>query len=82
MVNMIKFETKKEKLNHLASLTNIPSINPRDYDENSEYNRLDFIRHPQHGCGFVEEILNDSSVLAFFEVGEITLNQKAYLRRS
>lgn len=82
MVNMIKFENKQEKLSHLASLTSIPSINPKNYDENSEYNRLDFIKHPEHGFGFVEEVIDDQNVMAFFKTGAVKLNQKAYLTRS
>jgi len=79
---MIKFESRDEKLRHFASLTNIPSINPRDYDEDAEYTRLDFIKHPEFGFGFVEEVIDDSSLVAFFQTGEVTLNQKAYMKRS
>lgn len=82
MVNTMKFETKKDKLNHLASLTKIPSINPKLYDENSEYARFDFIKHPEFGCGFVEEIIDNSSLIAFFQRGEVTLTQKAYLKQA
>lgn len=82
MINRIKFNTKEDKLNHLKSLNSIPSINPKEYDENCEYYRLDFIYHPQHGCGFIEKIISDSRFVAFFEEGEIELSQKAYLKRA
>lgn len=80
MVNTIKFETEEDKVNHLQSLTNIPSINPRSYDPDDEYHRLDFIMHPQHGVGFVEEIVSQTEVRAYFKSGEVVLAQKNYLK--
>lgn len=81
MVGMIKFTTIEEKLNHLQSLKNIPSINPRDYDPESEYHRLDYISHKEFGIGFVEEVLDELNVKAFFSSGEKVLKQKAYLSK-
>lgn len=82
MVNMIKFDTVEEKLAHLASLTNIPSINPKKYSPDNEYHRLDFISHSEFGLGFIEEVLNDGELLAFFSKGNIRLSQKSYLKES
>jgi hypothetical protein len=82
MVNQIQFTTKEEKKSHLNSLIRIPSINPRPYNQDDEYARLDFILHPQYGAGFVEEIVGDNQVRVFFEEGERTVFQKKYLIRN
>ncbi len=81
MVGMIRFTNNEEKLNHLQSLKNIPSINPKDYDPESEYHRLDYISHKDFGIGFVEEILDELNFRAFFSSGEQILKQKAYLNK-
>ena len=47
MVGTIRFTNQEEKLNHLRSLQNIPSINPKSYDPNGEFNRLDYIVHSE-----------------------------------
>lgn len=79
MVNMMNFETEEDKKSHLQSLKNIPSINPRVYNQDDEYNRLDFIKHSTMGVGFVEEIISDSEIKVFFASGVTTLPQKNYL---
>ena len=81
MVGMIKFTSIEEKLNHLQSLKNIPSINPRDYDPESEYHRLDYISHQEFGIGFIEEVVDEMNVKAFFSSGEKVLQQKAFLSK-
>ncbi len=79
MMSTIKFETEQDKVNHLQSLKNIPSINPKIYNQDDEYNRLDFIKHSEMGIGFVEEIISDSEIRVFFASGVVTLPQKSYL---
>lgn len=79
MVNTITFDSIEDKLNHLKSLEKIPSINPRVYNEDDEYYRLDFISHPQFGTGFIEEILSDTEIKVFFPHGVEVLGQKSYL---
>lgn len=80
MVNQIKFENIEQKLAHLNSLMTIPSINPKKYDDNEEYQKMDFIEHPEFGVGFIEEIVSKSEVRAFFPSGEKMLTQKKYLK--
>ncbi len=82
MVHSIKFETDADRINHLQSLKNIPSINPKDYDPSSEYFRLDFIKHPKFGVGFVEEVVGSREIKVFFEGGTQTLAHKSYLRET
>ena len=79
MVHQIKFESVEQKLAHLNSLMTIPSINPKKYDENEEYQKMDYIEHAEFGIGFIEEIISKHEVRAFFPVGEKVLKQKKYL---
>lgn len=79
MVHQMKFESVEQKLAHLNSLMTIPSINPKKYDENEEYHKMDFIEHPEFGVGFVEEVISQEMIRAFFPVGEKNLVQKKYL---
>lgn len=81
MVNTIKFETEEDKVNHLQSLTNIPSINPRQYNPDDEYHRLDYIAHPEFGVGFVEEIVSETELRAYFNNGVVVLPQKSFLNK-
>lgn len=80
MVHQIKLDSIEQKLAHLNSLMTIPSINPKKYDENEEYSKMDFIEHPEFGVGFVEEIISQQELKAFFPVGEKVLTQKKYLQ--
>jgi len=77
----MKLESDQEKLEHLNSLIAIPSINPKNYCEDGDYQRMDFINHSQFGAGFVTEVLSNQEVKAFFPCGEKTLNQKQYIRQ-
>ena len=79
MVNTMNFETMEDRIAHLESLNSIPSINPKAYDENSEYNRLDFIEHPKFGNGFVVEVLGKKQFRAFFNSGIEVLDQCRFL---
>jgi hypothetical protein len=81
MVNTIRFETEEDKLNHLQSLTNIPSINPRSYNPNDEYHRLDYINHPEYGVGFVEEVISETEMRAYFNEGVVVLPKKSFLNK-
>ena len=82
MVNQIKFETDADRINHLQSLKNIPSINPKDYSPVGEYYRLDFINHPTFGLGFVEEVLNNQRIKVFFTEGIQELDHKSFLKEN
>jgi hypothetical protein len=79
MINTISFENVDEKIAHLQSLVNIPSINPKVYDEDEEYFRLDFIDHPEYGVGFVEEVLNNREVNVFFSSGPRMIEHRKFL---
>ena len=79
MINSISFENVDEKIAHLQSLVNIPSINPKAYDEDAEYFRLDFIDHPEYGVGFVEEVLSDKDVNVFFSSGPRIIVHRKFL---
>ena len=70
MVNQYNLEEKTEKMSHLESLLNIPSINPKDYLESNIYSRLDFIRHEEFGQGFVSEVVDQNTIKVFFQDGE------------
>lgn len=79
MVNTMNFETNESKIAHLDSLNSIPSINPKVYDVNSEYQRLDFIEHPEFGNGFVTEVIGKKEFEAFFSKGLQLLKQRDFL---
>jgi hypothetical protein len=79
MIHHIEFENVEQKLAHLSSLESIPSINPVAYDEDSEYQKMDFIEHGTFGAGFVEEVVSNHEIRVFFPVGEKLLTQKKYL---
>lgn len=79
MINTISFENVDEKMAHLQSLVNIPSINPKAYDEDAEYFRLDFIDHPSYGVGFVEEVLSDREINVFFMSGPRIIDHRKFL---
>ncbi|MBC98734.1 MAG: hypothetical protein CME63_13375 [Halobacteriovoraceae bacterium] len=79
MINTISFANVDEKMAHLQSLVNIPSINPKTYDEDVEYFRLDFINHPEFGVGFVEEVLSEKEINVFFSSGPRMIEHKKYL---
>lgn len=81
MVGMIRFTNLEEKLSHLKSLQNIPSINPKNYDPEGEYYRLDYLSHDDFGVGFVEEVLSETEVKVFFTSGERVLSQKSFLQQ-
>ena len=81
MINSISFDNVAEKIAHLQSLIDIPSINPKVYDEDVEYFRLDFINHPDFGVGFVEEVLNEKEVNVFFTSGVRNIEHRKYLHR-
>lgn len=80
VVHQIKFETDADRINHLQSLKNIPSINPKDYSPVGEFYRLDFISHPKFGLGFVEEVLANQQIKVFFTEGIQVLEHKSYLK--
>jgi hypothetical protein len=80
MVNTMTFRSFEDKIAHLESLNSIPSINPKAYNENDEYQRLDFIEHPQHGNGFVVEVLGKKEFRAFFSKGLEVLTQRGFLQ--
>ena len=82
MVHQVKFDNVEQKLAHLNSLMTIPSINPKAYDENEGYLKMDFIDHPEYGVGFIEEIVSNYQVRAFFPVGEKMLVQKKYIKEN
>lgn len=82
LVNQIKFETDADRINHLQSLMNIPSINPKDYSPSGEFYRLDFIKHPSFGLGFVEVVLSNQEIKVFFTEGSKVLEQKSYLKET
>ena len=67
---------------HLNSLTSIPSINPKKYDENNEYQKMDFIEHSEFGVGFVEEVMSINEIKVFFPTGTRILFQKKYLDKT
>jgi hypothetical protein len=79
MVGTIRFNNLEEKLSHLQSLINIPSINPKSYSSDGEYYRLDFISHESFGLGFVEEVISEGEVKVFFSSGERILKQKSFI---
>lgn len=79
MTRHIEFENVEQKLAHLSSLVSIPSINPKAYNEDAEYQKMDFIEHNIYGVGFVEEIVSKNEIRVFFPVGEKVLSQKNYL---
>jgi len=79
MINTISFENIDEKIAHLQGLVNIPSINPKDYDEDMEYFRLDFINHPSYGVGFVEEVLSNKEINVFFINGPKIIEHRKFL---
>ena len=82
MLNELKLVGNSEKVEHLESLVSIPSINPKMYDINDEYFRLDFISHDDYGVGFVEEVMNKFQVRIFFPEGERILSQCSYLQKN
>ena len=69
MVNQYSPEGTQDKMSHLQSLLNIPSINPKDYLDTEKYSRLDFIRHPQFGQGYVSEVVDENTLKVFFQDG-------------
>jgi len=79
MINTSSFENTDEKMAHLQSLVNIPSINPKAYDEDAEYFRLDFINHPSLGLGFVEDVLSDREINVFFMNGGSIIEHQKFL---
>ena len=79
MIHRIRLDSEQDKLEHLNSLLAIPSINPKDYNEDGDYQRMDFIMHAEYGAGFITEILSNQEVKAFFPCGEKTLSQKQYI---
>lgn len=79
MTNTISFTNVAQKMAHLQSLVNIPSINPKAYDEDAEYFRLDFIDHPSYGVGFVEEVLSNRDVNVFFMTGPRIIEHRKFL---
>lgn len=81
MINRINFENVDEKTAHLQSLVNIPSINPKSYDQDAEYFRLDFIDHPDYGVGFVEEVVDEHSIKVFFNDGEQVVAHRDFLQQ-
>lgn len=81
MVNKISFENIDEKMSHLQSLINIPSIRPKIYDGDSEYFRLDFIDHPEFGVGFVEEVIGEYELKVFFASGTQIISHRDFLQK-
>ncbi len=77
-MNQLRLENKEEKLAHLQSLERIPSINPREYSKSGNYQRLDYISHGVFGTGFVEEIVDRSTIKVFFPSGVRVLKQRQY----
>ena len=63
---------------HIKGLLALPSIQARPYDPAAEYDRLDYIDHPQYGPGFVDEIISDQLMTVFFlkEEGEREMAQR------
>ncbi|MCP4912392.1 MAG: hypothetical protein GY909_04680 [Oligoflexia bacterium] len=76
MVADIRLNEVSEKLAHLKSLESIPSINPRKYDANETYLKLDFIEHANFGRGFVTEVLSEDKIKVFFANGEETIDHR------
>lgn len=76
MVADIRLNEVSEKLAHLQSLESIPSINPRKYDANETYLKLDFIEHDNFGKGFVTEVLGEDKIKVFFAKGEETIEHR------
>ena len=69
------FESLEDRRLHLSGLIDIPSINPRPYDDQRTYNRLDSIVHPFHGAGFVDRIIDAQHISVFFAHGSEKLSQ-------
>ena len=66
MLSEFKFKNRDAKISHIKGLIALPSIKARAYDPSEAYDRLDYIDHPEHGPGFVDEIISDQAIAVFF----------------
>ena len=69
MLSQFIFRDKEAKMAHIKGLISLPSIKAVPYDISEQYERLDYIEHPEYGLGFVDEIISDNSMVVFFLEG-------------
>ena len=81
MSYQIIFKTREDKVIHLESLKMIQSIRPKIYIESGSYQRLDYIVHKKYGNGFVEQVINRTTIKVFFMNGDKILKQREYPRK-